>query len=54
MATFKATVDLAQAGQQWSYTGHFGLTSENGQWVVDWAPDASSTRASPRVTGLPW
>ena len=27
VATFKATVDLAQAGQQWSYTGHFGLTS---------------------------
>jgi cell division protein FtsI/penicillin-binding protein 2 len=38
IATFKATVDLAQAGQQWSYTGRFGLTSASGHWVVDWAP----------------
>ncbi len=27
MATYQATVDLAQAGQQWAYTGQFGLTS---------------------------
>ena len=38
VATFKATVDLAQAGQQWSYTGQFGLSLKSGQWVVDWAP----------------
>ena len=38
VATYKATVDLAQAGQQWTYTGQFGLTSKNGQWVIDWAP----------------
>ena len=38
VATYKATVDLAQAGQQWSYTGHFGLTAKNGRWVVDWVP----------------
>ena len=38
VATFKATVDLAQAGQQWSYTGRFGLSVKNGQWVIDWAP----------------
>ena len=38
VATYKATVDLAQAGQRWSYSGQFGLTSRNGQWVVDWAP----------------
>jgi cell division protein FtsI/penicillin-binding protein 2 len=44
VATFKATVDLAQAGQQWSYTGHFGLTSKNGQWVVDWAPNLINPR----------
>ncbi len=38
VATFRATVDLAEAGQQWSYTGTFGLTLENGTWVIDWAP----------------
>jgi cell division protein FtsI/penicillin-binding protein 2 len=38
VATYRATVDLAQAGQQWSYTGHFGLTSKDGKWVVKWAP----------------
>jgi cell division protein FtsI/penicillin-binding protein 2 len=38
VATFKATVDLAQAGQQWSYTGRFDLAVKNGQWVIDWAP----------------
>ncbi len=44
VATFQATVDLAQAGQQWSYTGQFGLTSKNGQWVVDWAPTVINPR----------
>jgi len=44
VATFKATVDLAQAGQQWSYAGRFGLTSKNGQWAVDWAPSVINPR----------
>jgi len=44
VATYKATVDLAQAGQQWSYTGQFGLTSKSGQWVVDWAPAVINPR----------
>ena len=44
VATYKATVVLAQAGQQWSYTGQFGLTSKNGQWVVDWAPSVVNPR----------
>jgi cell division protein FtsI/penicillin-binding protein 2 len=38
VATYQATVDLAQAGQVWTYTGKFGLTSKNGKWTVDWAP----------------
>jgi cell division protein FtsI/penicillin-binding protein 2 len=38
VATFRATVDLAEAGQQWSYIGTFGLTLEHGTWVIDWAP----------------
>jgi cell division protein FtsI/penicillin-binding protein 2 len=44
VATFKATVDLAQAGQQWSYTGQFGLSLKSGQWVVDWAPSVINPR----------
>jgi cell division protein FtsI/penicillin-binding protein 2 len=38
VATFKAKVDLAQTGQQWSYTGQFGLTAQGGHWIVDWTP----------------
>ena len=44
VATYNATVDLAQAGQQWTYTGRFGLTSKNGQWVIDWAPSVINPR----------
>ncbi len=38
IASFRATVDLAQAGQQWVYTGQFKLISRDGHWLVDWAP----------------
>jgi len=53
VATFKATVDLAQAGQQWSpgqqwsYIGRFSLTSRNGQWLVNWAPTVINPRLAP-------
>ena len=47
VATFVATVDLAGAGQQWSYTGKFGLTSSNGQWVVKWAPSVINPSLGP-------
>ena len=50
VATFKATVDLAQTGQQWSYIGRFSLAVRNGQWLVDWAP-TSSTQVSGQETG---
>jgi cell division protein FtsI/penicillin-binding protein 2 len=43
-ATFKATVDLAQAGKQWTYTGKFGLTARDGQWAVDWTPAVVNPR----------
>jgi cell division protein FtsI/penicillin-binding protein 2 len=36
VATFKATVDLAQSGEQWPYVGQFRLSRHGGQWVVDW------------------
>ncbi len=38
VAQYQATVDLAQPGEQWTYTGQFQLTSVGGQWVIDWAP----------------
>jgi cell division protein FtsI/penicillin-binding protein 2 len=38
VAEYQATVDLAQPGEQWTYTGQFKLTSAGGQWVIDWAP----------------
>jgi len=38
VADYRATVDLAQGGEQWAYTGSFGLTSVGGHWDVDWTP----------------
>jgi cell division protein FtsI/penicillin-binding protein 2 len=38
VAQFRATVDLAQSGQQWTYTGSFLVTSSGGQWTIHWAP----------------
>jgi cell division protein FtsI/penicillin-binding protein 2 len=47
VATFKAVVDLAEGGHQWPYTGRFGLTMKNGQWLVDWAPSAINPNLGP-------
>lgn len=44
VATFKSTVDLAQGGQHWTYTGQFGLTARNGGWVVNWTPAVVNPR----------
>jgi cell division protein FtsI/penicillin-binding protein 2 len=38
VATFKATVDLAQSSQQWIYVGQFKLAEQDGHWVIDWGP----------------
>lgn len=38
VAEFQATVDLAQSGQQWTYTGRFLVTSSGGQWTIHWSP----------------
>ena len=46
VATYRATVVLAEAGQQWSYLGTFGLTLVNGNWVIDWAPSLINPRLS--------
>lgn len=47
VATFKATVDLAQTGQQWSYIGRFSLAVRNGRWLVDWAPGVINPSLGP-------
>jgi cell division protein FtsI/penicillin-binding protein 2 len=44
VATFTATVDLSQAGQQWPYTGRFKLSEQDGRWVVDWSPSVINPR----------
>jgi len=44
VATFRATVDLAEGGQQWVYTGRFGLRSVQGKWVVNWSPSVINPR----------
>lgn len=44
VATYRATVDLGEAGQQWSYRGTFGLTLAKGNWVIDWAPSLINPR----------
>jgi cell division protein FtsI/penicillin-binding protein 2 len=44
VAEYKSTVDLAQPGQQWVYTGQFQLTQRGGHWVVNWAPDVINPR----------
>ena len=38
VAQFQATVDLAQSGQQWTYTGRFLVTSSGGHWTIHWSP----------------
>jgi cell division protein FtsI/penicillin-binding protein 2 len=38
VAQFRATVDLGQSGQQWTYIGRFLATSSGGQWTIHWSP----------------
>jgi len=47
VASFKATVDLAQGGHQWTYTGRFWMTAKSGQWLVKWAPSVINPRLGP-------
>jgi cell division protein FtsI/penicillin-binding protein 2 len=47
VATFRASIDLAEGGHQWTYTGRFGLTEKNGQWVIDWAPNLINPSLGP-------
>ena len=54
VATFRATVDLAQAGQQWSYTGTFGLTLVNGTLGDRLGAVRHQPAARRRATGWRW
>lgn len=47
VATYFATVDLAEGGQQWSYTGTFNLTARHGNWTVDWSPSVINPSLGP-------
>jgi cell division protein FtsI/penicillin-binding protein 2 len=47
VATFTATVDLAEGSHQWSYTGRFGLTKKGGQWLINWAPSVIDPNLGP-------
>jgi cell division protein FtsI/penicillin-binding protein 2 len=47
VATFTATVDLAEGSHQWSYTGRFGLTKKGGQWFIDWSPSVIDPSLGP-------
>lgn len=47
VATYKATIDLAQAGQQWIYRAQFGLTARDGHWVVNWSPSIVNPHLGP-------
>jgi cell division protein FtsI/penicillin-binding protein 2 len=47
VARYTATVDLGEAGQQWSYVGTFGLTARGGNWVIDWAPSVINPSLGP-------
>jgi cell division protein FtsI/penicillin-binding protein 2 len=47
VATYRATVDLAEGGHQWTYTGRLGLTLKGGQWLIDWAPDVINPSLGP-------
>jgi len=47
LATFRATINLAPGGYQWTYTGQFGLSMKNGEWLVDWAPNVINPNLGP-------
>ena len=46
-AAFRATVDLDQGRQQWTYSGRFGLVARNGHWFVNWSPSVINPSLGP-------
>ncbi|WP_300602728.1 penicillin-binding transpeptidase domain-containing protein [Trebonia sp.] len=47
VAVFKATVDMGEGGNQWTYNGRFGLAVKGGQWLIDWAPEVINPGLGP-------
>jgi cell division protein FtsI/penicillin-binding protein 2 len=47
VATYRATVNLAEGGHQWAYTGRLELTMKDGQWLIDWAPNVINPSLGP-------
>jgi cell division protein FtsI/penicillin-binding protein 2 len=46
-AFFRATVNLAIGGHQWTYTGRFGLIAKNGRWLINWSPSVIDPSLGP-------
>jgi cell division protein FtsI/penicillin-binding protein 2 len=46
-ATFQATVDLVGGEHQWIYNGRFGLVSDGGKWLINWAPSVVEPSLGP-------
>ena len=47
VASFTASIDLAEQGRVWAYHGQFGLRQINGAWKVEWAPSVIEPRLRP-------
>jgi cell division protein FtsI/penicillin-binding protein 2 len=47
VVSFRATVDLAENDQQWTYNGQFSVARRNGQWLVNWAPSVINPKLGP-------
>jgi cell division protein FtsI/penicillin-binding protein 2 len=47
LASFTATVDLAQQGRVWTYNGQFGLRRAGDGWKVAWAPNVINPSLGP-------
>ncbi|MBV9379572.1 MAG: hypothetical protein JOY82_03730 [Streptosporangiaceae bacterium] len=47
VATFTASVELAQGRHQWTYQGRFGLSRSGGSWKVIWAPSVIEPSMAP-------
>ncbi len=47
VATFNATVDLADSERVWGYQGRFSLREVDGGWKVEWAPSVINPSLRP-------
>ncbi|MGH3225287.1 MAG: NTF2-like N-terminal transpeptidase domain-containing protein, partial [Streptosporangiaceae bacterium] len=47
VASFTASIDLAEQGRVWAYHGQFGLRQVGGAWKVEWAPSVIEPHLRP-------